>query len=186
MKAFIFDTETTGLVENRTVHIDKQPHIIEFCGQIVDLASGEVLKKVSSLIKPSQQVDLSKPVKGKKSIKDMTGISNEMIADAPSFRELAPQIIAILSEAEAAIAHNLSFDRDMTEIEVERMKGSIMWPPKMLCTVEQTIHLRGHRLTLTKLYGFLFNGATFDAHRAGNDVDALTRVSVALFERDII
>jgi DNA polymerase III epsilon subunit-like protein len=182
----IFDTETTGLIDNRTVHIDKQPHIIEFCGQIVDLAKAKVLKKFSTLIKPSQLVDLSKPVKGKKSINDITGISNEMIADAPTFKEVKTDIVNLIASAPAAIAHNLSYDKDMVEIELERLKEKVSWPSRMICTVEQTVHLRGHRLNLTKLHGLLFPAETFVAHRAGSDVDALTKIAVELFARDII
>lgn len=184
MRAVIFDTETTGLIDNRTVPLDKQPHCIEFCGVLVDLKTGTVEKEVHTLIKPP--IPLPTKVKGDKGIAEMTGITEAMLADAPPFREVAGQIATMLVEAPAVIAHNLSFDKDMIEVELERLEMTIGWPKRQICTVEQTIHLRGYRLNLTKLHNILFPGETFTAHRANADVKALTRCCVELYRRDIL
>jgi DNA polymerase III epsilon subunit-like protein len=184
MKAVIFDTETTGLIDNRTVHLDKQPHMIEFFGQLVNLANGETEKEYSTLIKPPIPLPLN--VKNGKGIADMTGISEEMLEGQPSFKEVAEPIHEILSSAPCIIAHNLRFDMDMVEVELERLKRTIAWPKRQICSIEQTVHLRGHRLNLTKLHQILFPGETFTAHRAGEDVKALTRCCVELYKREII
>lgn len=186
MKALVFDTETTGLISNRTVHLDKQPHCIQFYGAIADLESGEIIEEVHSFVKPSQPYDLSKPVKGTRSIFDMTNISNEMVKDAPLFREIAPSVIKLIEKAPAIIAHNLSFDKDMVEVELERIKQNVVWPKDQICTVEQTIHLRGHRLNLSRLHDHLFPGETFTAHRADTDSKALIRICVELHKRGVI
>ena len=51
MKAFIFDTETTGLVKNRTIKLDDQPEVIEFYGALVDLSKkgGKILMATRGL-----------------------------------------------------------------------------------------------------------------------------------------
>ncbi len=184
MKAFIFDTETTGLIENRTVHLDKQPHIIEFFGQLVDLKSAKVMSKFHSLVKPPIALPLN--VKGNKGIADLTGITEEMLVGQPAFREVADQIEKHITGAASVIAHNLSFDMDMVEVEFERLGRKIAWPKKRICTVEQTIHFRGHRLNLTKLYNLLFPGESFVAHRAESDVVALTRIACELYKRELL
>ena len=59
MKAVIFDTETTGLVKNRTIKLDNQPEIIEFYGALVDLGKkGKILKEVDTLIKPNKALSM--------------------------------------------------------------------------------------------------------------------------------
>lgn len=184
MKAVIFDTETTGLIDNRTVHIDKQPHIIEFYGQLVDLRDGTVERKFHSLIKPP--IALPVNVKNGKGIAEMTGINEEMLIGQPSFAQVKNDINELFDGATAVIAHNLSFDKDMVEVEYERLGEKPIWPRRQICTVEQTIHLRGHRLNLTKLHNILFPGETFVAHRAINDVEALTRCAVELFRQEML
>jgi len=69
-----FDTETTGLVQMRLVPLDRQPEITEFFS-----VSLETEKEYGTLIKPTQ------PISDK--IKKITGIDDELVADAPGFRE---------------------------------------------------------------------------------------------------
>src|SRR6187399_3181485 len=40
MIALVFDTETTDLVTNRTLRLDRQAEVIEFYGVVADLTSG--------------------------------------------------------------------------------------------------------------------------------------------------
>ena len=185
MKAIIFDTETTGLLKNRTIKLSLQPEIIEFHGQFVDLKKKKIGPKFSTLIKPKKPLS-DKPVPGdKKTITQITGITNEMLKDKPSFKEVSQKIIKILQSAPVVIAHNLGFDSEMIEIELERLGIEMQWPRK-ICTVESTIAMKGHRLTLTKLYLELFGEAFENAHRAKSDVDALTACSIELFKRGML
>jgi DNA polymerase III epsilon subunit-like protein len=80
------------------------------------------------------------------------------------------------------IAHNLSYDRDMLNIEFQRLGHFIAWPPG-LCTVEQSVHYKGYRLNLTGLHEYLFGQPFAGAHRARPDVEALTRCCVEMFKR---
>lgn len=83
----ILDTETTGLSD------------IEICEISIIDSSGNVL--LDSLIKPIKPIP-----------EDATaihGISNEMVADAPTFAELNPEIIKILSDKKIII-YNAQFD----------------------------------------------------------------------------
>jgi DNA polymerase-3 subunit epsilon len=181
--AFPFDTETTGLVHNRSVKLDRQPEIIEFYGCMLDLKSGKVKSEYHTLIRPTVEFPMSAyTIKVTK-----TKLSNEMLADAPTFKEVADDIRKHLEKAPMIIAHNLSFDMEMVEIEFERLGQTINWPINRVCTVEQTVHMRGHRLNLTKLHQLLFKDEGFeDAHRAKADVGALSRISVELHKRGMI
>lgn len=185
VKAIVFDTETTGLIRNRTLKLEQQPEIIEFYGAEVNLKTGKILAEIDTLIKPSKPLS-EKPNPGdKKTITEITGITNEMLADAPTIKDVAPNIFRFLSKGPILIAHNASFDKEMLELEAQRLNLSIKFP-RFLCTVEQTISLKGYRLTLSNLHQELFNEPFAGAHRAKVDVAALIRCCKELFKRGVL
>ena len=174
MLCTLFDTETSGLVLNRLVADGKQPHIIEFYGCVADLATGEIVRELDVLIKP--------PVEISDEITKITKITNEMLADKLPFKDHAAEIRSILSGSPRVMAHNLSFDMDMIELEFARLGLTMEWPRRKICTAEATLHLAGYRFKLSGLYEHLF-GETFpEAHRARNDVHAMLRCAVKLYE----
>lgn len=185
MKALIFDTETTGLTKNRTIKLDLQPEIIDFAAFLVNLKTGKILKKYQTLIKPAKALSDTPAFGEKKTITQITGITNEMLKNAPSFKEVSKEIFTMIQKAPVVIAHNLSFDADMIEIEAERLKYELKWPRK-ICSVEATIAMKGYRLNLTKLHLELFGKEFEDAHRAQSDVEALTRCCIELFKRGML
>ena len=79
----------------------------------------------------------------------------------------------------------MSFDQEMIDIEAERLGQILRWQ-RLVCTVEQTVHLRGHRLSLSLLHQHLFDEPFAGAHRAKVDVAALIRCSVELHKRRVI
>ena len=174
MIALLFDTETDGLVENHVIPLDRQPHIIEWYSCVADLSTGEVLDELDLLIRPSAPIS--------EDITRITHITNEMLEGKPRFLEVAPQIMSAILKAPMAIAHNASFDQEMLQLEFERIGLNLVWPP-LLCTVEQTIHLKGFRLSLTALHEHLFGEPFPEAHRAKSDVQALLRCCVELHKR---
>lgn len=179
-----FDTETTGLVKPRSIKLNKQPEVIEFFGCLVDLKSGKIDREIDLLIRPTVEYPMTEyTIRATK-----TKLSNDLLADAPTFQNVANDIRIFLENAPLLIAHNLSFDKEMIEIEFERLKAPpVIWPLRQFCTVEQSIHLQGRRLSLTKLHQYLFDGEEFlDAHRARNDVMALTRCAVEMHKRELI
>jgi DNA polymerase III alpha subunit (gram-positive type) len=178
MLALLYDTETTGLISNHTIKLTHQPHIIEFYGCVADLKSGEVIREVHHLIKPPIEID--------QEIIDITTITNDDVSKSPSFDKVSGEIFKFIEEAPILIAHNASFDKEIMDLEAERLKRTINWPRKILCTVEQTIALKGMRLTLSDLHNFLFGETFSGAHRANVDVKALLRCCVELHKRDII
>jgi DNA polymerase III alpha subunit (gram-positive type) len=185
MIALVFDTETTGLTKNRTVKLDLQPEIIEFTGLLVDLKTGKAKKTLDLLVKPSKPLSDTPAFGEKKTITDITGITNAMLMDAQYMDQQFDSIVKLIESSPVVIAHNASFDKEMIDIEAQRLGRVVKWP-RVICTVEQTLHLKGHRLTMTKLYQELFGEAFAGAHRSRADVEALVRICVELFKRGII
>lgn len=177
MEAFVFDTETTGLVNNATIKLDQQPEVIEFYGCLYDLKKKKLKAEFDTLIKPKKPVD--------EKITQITGITNDMLKGAPAFKDVADKIAKHIEGAPLAIAHNLSFDMEMLGFEFKRLERKLKWPP-VLCTVEQTVHLKGFRLSMSNLHEYLFGETFTGAHRAKVDVHALVRCAVELHKRKVI
>lgn len=174
MKALVIDCETTGLVFNHLLPLDRQAEVIEFYGCFVDLETGEQLNECYELIRPKHGLT-------EESIAS-NNITADMLKDAPLFPSVADKIRSTLEAAPLIIAHNVSFDSEILDIEFERLGQRVNWP-RRLCTVEQTVHLKGIRMSQSVLHSFLFGEPHKEAHRAKSDVTALTRICIELYKR---
>jgi DNA polymerase III subunit epsilon len=177
MKVVIFDSETSGFIDNHVVKLKDQPFVIELYACKSDLDTGEILKELDMLVKP--------PIEITPKITEITGITNEMVLDAKTFLEISDEVREFIENGEMIIAHNLSYDKEMIDIEFERLGQKINWP-KLCCTVEQTAWVKGYRLNLGALHEFLFGEKFEGAHRAKTDVMALLRCCVELRKRNWI
>lgn len=177
---YLFDTETTGLIDTRLRKIERQSEVIEFYGCLADLESGEITSEYETLIKPANYPMSEDTIK-----KTKTKLTNDMLATAPTFASVAEEIRQQIEIAPLVLAHNAAFDREMIEIEMERCGKKIFWP-HILCTIEQTMYIKGYRLSLTNLHKHLFNEEFPQAHRAKNDVKALLRCCVELRKQGAI
>lgn len=175
MLAFVFDTETTDLIANSAKALDKQPHIIEFYGCLVDTTSSKVKGEVEFFCDPG--------IKLSETTIKITGITDETLKGAKPWKEHQAKVQALLKKSEAVVAHNLSYDYAMVNFEAQRTGKEILWPGKKVCTVEGTEHLKGFRLSLTALHELLFEKPFDGAHRARVDVEALTRCYLELLKR---
>lgn len=170
-----FDTETTGLIDNHTVKLDKQPEIIEIYACIFNDKDGKVKHEFNTFIKPRLPITAE--------ITKHNGITNAMVKDAAAYGYHSKQIMQMLNDAPVLTGHNLSFDVEMVAIENERIKLPPLKLNRQICTVEQTMHLRGMRLSLSNLHQYLFNEPFEGAHRAKVDVHAQVRCYMELKKR---
>lgn len=100
----------------------------------------------------------------------LTGISNETVAAAPVFPDVALNIFNLLSNR-IFIAHNVNFD--YTFIRHHLMQNGYHWLPKKLCTLK----LSRKAFPGLQKYGLGHLCKTFEIpvvnrHRAGGDADA--------------
>lgn len=140
--AFV-DLETTGT----TATADRITEI-----GIVEVDEHDGVSEWSSLVNPEIRIP--------DFIAALTGISNDMVADAPTFEELADEIHARL-EGRLFIAHNARFDHGFLKNAFKRT-GHV-FRPSVLCTVKLSRKLytgfsrhnldslvERHRLTVTE------------------------------------
>lgn len=176
MKSLVFDTETTGLIENVSVRLERQPEVIEFYGAVIS-DDGTVERELDTLIRP--MTNSISP-----EIKKITGISPEMVENEKPFAYYASEIKELIESVDEVIAHNLTFDMDMINIEFQRLNNQVVkWPLLWTCTIEQSIHYQGKRLNLGALHEHLFGEKFVGAHRAKIDVEALIRCVVEMRRR---
>ena len=165
-RTLFFDTETTDLISNTLLPLDKQPRIIEFFGQIVD-ENGNKLQELEFYCNPGIIIS--------ETVTKITGIKTEDVKNEPPFSARADEVIALIESADEIAAHNLSYDMFVVDADLARIKKTVKWPKKQICTVENTEWMCGFRLSLSNLYERLFGEPFSGAHRARADVEALTK-----------
>lgn len=160
----IFDTETTGLVKAADVDLKQQPKIIEYFGLKVNDKTYEIEEELELLINPGEVIT--------KEITDITGITNDMLADKPKFPQVFRQLAEFHIGERYIVGHNIAFDLDMLTFELKRIgkMRHFPWSPNQICTVEISEHYQGRRLKLADLYKHLTGNTFKGAHRARADV----------------
>ncbi len=150
----LLDLETTG---SNPVH----DRITEVAAMRIE--QGHVVAKWSSLIHSEQRIP---PF-----IQRLTGIDDSMLADAPTFGAVLPELLALLDGA-VLVAHNVRFDHGFLKQAAAREGVDLR--VKMLCTVRLSRKLypqaRGHGLdAIMRRHGL----HTTARHRAMGDVELL-------------
>jgi len=84
----------------------------------------EVIDSFESLINPERSIPHN--------ITQMTGISNEMVAGAPKFYEVAKQVVE-MTQGAIFVAHNVGFDYNFIKYEFQQLGFSFR--RRKLCTV---------------------------------------------------
>jgi DNA polymerase III epsilon subunit family exonuclease len=112
----VIDVETTGLSPN------SGDRVLEI-GIVRMDQSGTIREELDTLVNPGRPVRATK----------IHGITDEMVADAPSFREILPFLNEALNGTIIA-AHNASFDLGFLRAEYQRA-GTPMPSTKPLCTL---------------------------------------------------
>lgn len=174
-----FDTETTGLLKPSPTEINLQPYIIEIYMAKFD-EQFNITDEFESLIKP--------PIPISEEITGITGITNDMISNAPSFPALYDSLADFCLGETSIFAHNASFDIGMLKNELIRMDAEFKfpWPKQHFCTVELSFPIKNKRMKLSELYSFCANKTIINAHRAKNDVLPMIECIQWLWENGFI
>jgi DNA polymerase III epsilon subunit-like protein len=98
-----------------------------------------------------------------------------MLADKPTFLEVYPKIAKLMTGVDLLVAHNLNYDASMLANELLRIDKLINfpWPRHHVCTVEASLHIKGHRMKLCDLVEIATGKPLLNAHRAKDDVRGL-------------
>jgi len=157
----IFDLETTGLdmVNDRVIQIS----------YIKVMPNGEELRG-NHMINPLKQIP--------KEVEELTHITNDMVKDAPTFKQIAQQLAQQFAGCDFAGFNSNHFDIPMLAEEFLRAGIDFDFSKSNLIDV-QTIFHKMERRNLAAAYKFYCGRKMeddFQAHRADEDTEATYRV----------
>jgi len=160
-----FDLETTGI--NIT-----QDRIIEIA-VIKVMPNGEVIRK-SNLVNPGIPITAESTA--------IHGITNEAVADKPTFKEIARDYVKFFEGADLAGFNILKFDVPMLVEEFLRAAVEFDYSRKKLIDAQKIFHMMEKR-TLSAAFKFYCGKEMSNAHSAEADTQATMDVLMAQIER---
>lgn len=152
--AIILDTETTGL--------DDEAQIIEIT---IITPAGEVL--FNTLVKPTCPISAA--------ARRIHGITDEMVADAPTWREVWPGVARLIKQAGQVIIWNVEFDRRLMEqsCQAHRLRLPPWWMEiRWVCAMRAYARWYGQWSSKYKDWRYHSLGG---GHRALEDCQAVIR-----------
>lgn len=161
----IIDLETTGmnLSSDRIVEI-----------AIVKIQQGEEQKIKRKLINPEMPISVTST--------EVHGITNDMVKDAPTFRQVANEIKQFLDNCDLAGYNSNRFDIPLLAEEFLRVGFDFDFRNRQLLDVQKIYHMMEQR-TLSAAYKFYCNKTLEEAHSAEADAVATWQVLLAQIEK---
>jgi DNA polymerase III subunit epsilon len=161
----VVDVETTG---SRPSGGDRVTEIA-----VVTLARGVAETVYHSLINPER------PIPG--AVSAVTRITHDMVQTAPTFAEVADDILAALA-GRVFVAHNVGFDWRFVSAELRRTRGLVLDGPAV-CTVRLARRLiAGLKSKSLDSVAAYYGIEISERHRAGPDALATAKVLARLLD----
>jgi DNA polymerase III epsilon subunit family exonuclease len=139
------------------------------------IRDGRIVDKFLSLVNPEIPIP--------RFVASLTGISNEMVKQAPVFADLAPQWLDFVSDS-VLIAHNSNFDINFLNHEISRVYPGHRMVNPHVCTVKLSRRvlpeLLNHRLDTIADH---FSISIVSRHRAGCDALATAEIFLHLLPK---
>ncbi len=160
----VFDIETTGL-SAATCKITEIGAVI--------VKNGEVLRRFNSFVNPGVPIP--------QNIVELTGITDEMVADAPKIDSVLRDFFDFVGER-MLVAHNASFDTGFIRQAAEECGMPFENPYLDTVAVSRFMNpdLKNHKLdTLAKYYKL----GAFNHHRASDDAEMLAAIFTSMTAR---
>ena len=136
------------------------------------IRGGRIVDKFLSLVNPEIPIP--------RFVASLTGISNDMVKNAPVFAEVAPQWLDFVSDS-VLVAHNAPFDTSFLNHEISRVYANHRMVNPHLCTVRLSRRafpdLSNHRLETIAQH---FSIPIASRHRAGSDALATAEIFIVL------
>ena len=160
----VFDIETTGLSAASC-------KITEIGA--VRVKDGEILERYNRFVNPGVPIP--------QNIVELTGITDEMVADAPPISEVLPDFFRFIGDR-LLVAHNAVFDTGFIRVAAEQC--GLPFDNPYLDTVAMSRYmnpdLKNHKLdTLAKHYDL----GDFNHHRASDDAEMLAQIFFCMLRR---
>ena len=161
----VVDVETTGGSPERGHRITEVA--------VVEIRDGVIVEDFQTLVNPGREIPSR--------ISELTGITNDMVENAPFFEEIADDLFEWL-DGRVFVSHNAVFDWQFVRAQLGDAIGFVPEGPR-LCTVQLARRLapglrRRNLDTLAKHFGIPIHSR----HRAYGDALATARVFLRLLD----
>lgn len=133
-----------------------------------------VIDRYETLVNPEREIPAA--------IFGLTGINNEMVANAPVFDAISDKVLEMLTDR-IFVAHNVNFDYSFVRHQLEQ--AGFKWTARKLCTVRAARKIKPGLSSYS--LGNLCNSLDIvleNRHRAGGDADATALLFSLLLEWD--
>ncbi|MBC5787324.1 PolC-type DNA polymerase III [Clostridium facile] len=160
----VFDTETTGL--------NAQDERLTEIGAVV-VKNGEILEEYDEFVNPGKPIPPN--------ITELTGITDEMVADAPGERESLEKFFAFVN-GRVLIAHNAKFDMGFLAAAAERCGMPCEFTYIDTVPIARTLFPNIKNYKLDTLVNHLKLG-DFNHHRACDDARVLGLIYIEMVKR---
>ncbi|MET1260914.1 exonuclease domain-containing protein [Flagellimonas sp. DF-77] len=160
-----FDLETTGtnVAKDRIVEIS-----------ILKVLPNGNRESKTWLVNPEMEIPAE--------VVGIHGISNERVADAPTFKQLSKEIYAMIRDSDLAGFNSDRFDIPL--LAEEMLRAEVDFDMKAMVSVDvQTIFHKMEKRTLGAAYKFYCDKDLEDAHSASADTMATYEVLLAQLDR---
>lgn len=162
----VFDVETTGLNENSKV--------IQFSGikyKIDDNYKLEEMEVFDTYINPNETL--------RDKITEITGITDDILKDAPSEKNIASTILSLMASADVLVGYNVNFDLEQMKRMAERVGDGMPIKPNIdACELARDFipksEIEQHKLG--NVVKNLFPNEHFIFHDSLEDVKATAKV----------
>ena len=163
--------KTYAIVDVETTGFDAYEHAITEIAVVI-LQDHDILEEYSTLINPRQHVSTE--------ITQITGITNEMVADKPTIGTIRSHIQELLG-SHVIIGHNVDFD--LKFLNAERL--AIGHHKLDTITLASILYPEAGRFSLESLAFFMHlpDGDSAQTHRALDDALQTSELFLALWER---
>ena len=134
----------------------------------------DIVDRWETLVNPQKEIPLP--------IFALTGITNEMVHDAPLFDDISEKVFQMLS-GRIFVAHNVNFDYSFVRHQLE--ESGFRWTARKLCTVRAARKISPGLASYS--LGNLCRSLDIpikNRHRAGGDADATAVLLSKLLEWD--
>src|SRR5215813_3149689 len=139
------------------------------------IRAGRIVDKFVQLVNPEIPIP--------RFVMTLTGITNEMVKQAPVFADVAPRWLDFVSDS-VLVAHNAAFDTSFLNHEISRVYPGHRMVNPHLCTVRLSRRvlpeLLNHRLDTIANH---FSIPILNRHRAGSDALATAEIFLVLLTR---